>query len=469
MKLVLAIILFCVNCIFSSIMTLENRGVIFVFLTISLFTLVFDIFSNIYFRKKRYYNNKLSLFLCYNLIASLGFYYANGYDFNYGNFHGPYGDDSFFLQEAIYLAKTSLNFTAPFESLIAIIIRVLNYLGIYSFISVLIIYWLIPGFVVLLLDRFVKLYTDSWLTFKDLFFIIILNFLFIDIFVHLYRDSLIYCLSLLFLIGYKKKENIVFLLLLVILVFFLRGGNGFLLLAFVGLDKLLLKEGRNNIYKSLKTFKKRIVIIGLASFIVLFSLDSFLISHISRFENNQTERVVNISQYASNRQERLFENVDQGQLTVKIYEMGVIGYPLRILAQILSPITFKNIEIHNFRVSNKYSVQYLNRYIDFSWIFFSITILLWTYTLPRLVIGVRRMLYEVNYHSILMILMLSIVLVAFVSLQPRHRLMFIMYYPIIIGVFNSQVLESKEKKIFYKVQKLTILIVVISIIKWIMF
>jgi len=406
--------------------------------------------------------------LIYNVISLIGMAYLGTYHFNFGDYHAPYGDDSFFFGEAVLLAESNvIDILKPYESILAIIILILQKVGYFSFSNVLIVNWLIPTIFIVLLRRYISLKFNYNLDYKELFGFIMLNFIFQDILVHLYRDALIYGLTFFFLIEYEKyksEKKILFIPISAVVLFFifvLRGANCFLLVFYIVIDTFLYSKKNINKW-NYKTTLTIAVFFSIIAFSFIFLFQNILIGSISRFGNQSNSE--SFSDLSTSRQERFFENLDGNQNTVMIYNLGVIGYPLRLISQVYSPITFKGIDRHDFRISVKYSSFTVPVYKDYTVLFYWASIFLWIYVLPIITIGIYRSYRTYWLQPYLLLFLLSVVMVAFVSMQPRHRLMFMIAYPIFIATYRKSPLSSKERTIFIYSKRFAVLSVGLSLV-----
>ncbi|RKO68669.1 hypothetical protein D7322_26050 [Sphingobacterium puteale] len=438
MQSLVTIFIFCVNILITLILGSPESGIVL-------------LFANVIVLLAGKGNRKISL--VFNVISLLGLLYAWTYYSNYNEFHAPYGDDSFFFNEALNLSETNfIDIFRPYESILAIFILFLKPLGLFSFLNVLILNWMISAFFIAMMVRYIKVKFDFSVSLKFLFCFVILNYLFQDILVHLYRDALIYGLIFVFLINYEKfksvgnKKNLLIGLICVFLIFVLRGANCLLLLFYVFLDYWLYSPARIKKVASKTTFSIA-VMLSVALILGSLALSSILINSISRFGVGN-KKVESFSELSSSRQENFFEKVDQDQNTVIIYKLGVAGYPLRVLSQIYSPISFKGIDVRNFRVSTKYSSSIVPLYTDYTAIFYGITIFLWIYVLPIIIVGIYRTYKMKLYQPIFIWFFVSAAMVAFVSLQSRHRLMFMVIYLMLLAIQQSGPMNKIEAKLY---------------------
>lgn len=432
-----SIFLFIINLILILSFNWES-GIVFISDTIIFTFLFFKLLDKFVKSNVNYYKNVF--YLSSQIATSIGiiliFHHLN----YYGSYFDIFDDDQFFYNTAL-LIKNDLSYFnfSGYEYLLGL--KFYFYENVFSIkptpVDGLILNWLVFGATIVLAIYVAEIFTNYKLPTILAFSILFGNYTITQNFVHLYRDVFIAFFTLLIFIFSLNKKWLL-LTFAVVLITFFRPSNGFLavIIAAIIIYNTTIKFEKKMAY----TFIITCVLIGF--FTIIFNY-----LYVSNFQ-------MPLTSYYSYRLEK-FSNasLDTSKgLSASIMQMAPIPrFLLSIPNQIFQPITIKQAFDNNF----------INHY----YLGYNITVLLWIYIAPYLLLGIKNLIIlhkTKNAKIIILTLLIVIGYLSFLSFQERHRTILIVLFPIIVS-YSLKYNFNKKKMLFYHIYTI-IFIVGINII-----
>lgn len=381
---------------------------------------------------KYYYSLRYKAYFSYTFISLVGLLYAVIYLNTYNSTFGPFFDDSFYYYNAISLS----NFRIPsisitlFEVFLSSIILIIHTLTGYTLnhIDLLPLNWVMGALsVILVLQLCVDLLNINKI-FAITLISVLFNFNFIDTVAHLYRDSLIillsvHCISKIFESKYKLA------LFLIIIISFLRGANGILLLYLLLIHFLTIKF----------SFKvKNIILITIFGFLILILSSNYISGNILRggFTLSDGET---LSQVLNNRMEVYDQSGEGGILELK--KGNIIEKSIYPIVYLFTPF---NLQKFNANISviqsDKNSIGYQMgdfNLFNISAILILLHIIFIGTVIPPILIGCYYTFIKGSTQNRILLLyfLLTLLSIAFISMQARHRIAFIIFFPFWISSY----------------------------------
>lgn len=378
----------------------------------------------------------------YLLLSIIGLITVTVNNYNYGSNFSPYLDDQLYFDNITRIVEDHINRPATlYEYFMSVWYFIFSrFSNSIDILDLLPINWAIGALVISLSYQLVFDVTQRTCPFWLFIAATIGNVMISNTVVNLYRDGLVLFLSLIsILITIRKKYIIAFLILVV--CGFVRAGNSFIGLSFIALS----------ILTKIEFFHKRRVAIFMVLLILLFSilaLDKivYLGKYGRSFLGSNEQRT--LSETIKNRSTWLSDPTPEAEsnLTVKLFNMGIIGWPLMPFASLFAPIRIQPLFIESKAVVfNHSSVSYSG--INWQSITSGITILLWVLVGPHILKGLfyasRGTAIERNIFAYFILALLA---VTFVSFVDRHRAAFIIIYPVFITISYYYSLEYNSLK-----------------------
>lgn len=349
------------------------------------------------------------------------------YLFFCGESFSPYADDSYYFSNI----ETILNdFYCPgstiYEYIVAAFVFPLSFFKKITPTDTLFFNWFIGSIVVYLSLKFSHEFfpftSNKIVIFSAL--LILFNFNFIIGTVHLYRDILMcffMILSFVYCVKRKLKKTVIY----AILTGFVRGANGILTLLF----------GFLYFWKNLS--KSNIIKFVLGLFVLFILSDSFIgySAYLRSFNKNDSDNR-GISQRIMERQEFFVESGEASGV-LKMLQSNNIVIKLSVLPiYMLSP----------FKVGELVRTEKYEKYNEKSFIVTRVKIeLLWeiisVYFYSFFIIPLFYGCYYIARYGtskefiVLVILLICLASVAYISMQHRHKMAFILFYPFIYNAF----------------------------------
>ncbi len=404
---------------------------LFTFLTIVLFNNTYNIVPYwlvslligycIYHKKKEYYALFLFSFIYYSFLGVLAY---SSYLDAFGTTFAPYRDDSlyFYNIKTIWegLEKEPYMPYSLFEILYGMILypiaawtNVLHY-------QLLPFNWMMGGIVVAEavkladivcpIDKNVKILPAAF---------ILLNANFTNGTVHLYRDIMVCLLSTL---AIKNAFNSKYIksVFLSIGATFVRGANGFLIMAYLLIDKML------------ETFRpsKRLVWI-----LSIFIIGTSLIG-ITKINLNKMGRITSTStkgHYLEDRLNNWYGNKEVGGVMIFLRSPNPIIKSIGLPIYFISPIKFGKLKVRESTHTLKQSTVGTRLRVETLWEF--IHIAFYSFSIVFLFYGIYcwASTNDIKSFALFILFILSICMITFVSMQTRHKMFFIMMTPIAIN------------------------------------
>ena len=399
---------------------------------------------------KRYF--QIGLF-CYSFFSLVGLLFAIIYNFTYGNTFSPYFDDSFYYYNSLYLSHLSFaNVSSPtlFEIIISVPLFLFSLLGIQlSHIDLLPIIWAISSLNILLAIKIAQNYFNIKKVSTIAVFSLLLNFSFLDTSVHLYRDAFIIffsLLSILFLLKNKYKIAILF----AIFVFFIRGANGVLMFYFITSIFLI------------RTFNiklKTIIISTFASIVFLTVIGgnnisgTFIRGGFGYWLTEESKSLGMVDRIKERTESISTSTSMTGTVSLingNLFQKISVPVIYTFSPFILPPSLYRNsivLQATYYNFGGNLGTFNIFQ-IEFFLFLFHIVIL--SYLFPRIAysfyMGITKSVSP-EMKFIFLFIILVIYLISFISMQARHRLFFLMFFPFLLYNYRKYA-SSKGEKVF---------------------
>lgn len=363
-----------------------------------------------YFFEIKKYLYVISVFYFF-LIVFL--YYFNFKINDYGFF--PHFDDSFYY----FQGKNFLTSNYYFDSLFDVVIWFFQFIGDNNF-SLSAINWFLSIIILGLVYDISKVIN---INFKPVFlFFLALNMFFLECVVMLLRDFL--GLTFLLLSIYFILKNKVKFLPFAILSMFVRQTTGVIAFIFYLFYKSKFING---------TYKGKFIILLILFCIIYLFYNYVPVGFLSRSGFDGPSTNFSLSEWNKTRYDFFFSD-SSGDLTTTLISLGLLGAPFLLILNIFTPLSlvslFSDIEyvymidgvIHKNIYSNIFNYKSILSFIHIMCVGFFI--------IPFFD-GFKNLLkkYELTFISLTFIICLLIV--SYVSYQPRHRLHFLIFVPLI--------------------------------------
>lgn len=387
----------------------------------SILTYIFLLFPLVVIIEKYFFNIRKYLYL-FSIIYFfiINFIYYFNFKINANGFF-PYFDDSFYYNQG----KSFLKEGYYFDSLFDVVVWFFQFIGSNNF-SLSAINWFLS---ILVLGLVYKVSIKIKPDFKPFFLMVLaFNMFFLECVVMLLRDflGLIFLLISIFFTLNKNKLFLPFAIFSMI-VRHTTGIVAFIFYFFYN-SKFI-----NGVYKG-----KFIILLFLFIFIYLF-YNYVPVGFLSRSGFDGPSTNFSLADWNKVRFEFFFgENVG-GDLTTKLISLGVIVAPLLLILNIFTPLQPSDIFID---VEYKYMLDGVI-YSNFYYNIFNYTSLLSYFHLLFIGFfiipffdGFRVLLKKYGFNFLLLTFLICLIMVSYVSYQPRHRLHFLIFMPLICSYTN---------------------------------
>lgn len=255
---------------------------------------------------------------------------------------------------------------------------------------------------------------------------LVLNYFFIEAGVFVYRDHFAIFFLLLSILFFYENKNIKGFIFFIITAL-IRPTTAIIALMFFILKKINLLNGK---YRWYSIFLLTCIIVGIYNYIPLgFLTRSGLSGEVSNYS------LAEISQY------RVGGVTDaETDVTSKFLAMGAIGAPIVFLINIFSPVRFRELFIDRdftLWINHTYISTYSMDVLNYQSILSFLNILGVCFFFVPFFLGLYNF-FKKNKEStyILVVFFVSIFLVSYVSFQPRHKLHFLIFVPLICSYCN---------------------------------
>lgn len=373
------------------------------------FSIFICLVINVFFKK-------IKVFLIVNsllyYILSLIFYLVN-FSVNEFGFFGNF-DDSYFYNQGLKFLSSDYIFDGPFD----IIVSAVLYFGANDALSAVVVNWFLSTILLGLIYKFSLEVNNNFKI--SYLYVISLNYYFIEASILLFRDILgLIFLILSFIFILRKKVIFNFFAFLSILV---RPMTGTLAYVFFILNR---SKWVNNNYKW-KYF------LFLFLFLCFYLIYSYIpIGFISRggFEGDLSAH----SLQGLNKERLEMVSKSESDITSKLISLGPIGMPFVMVLNVFTPLRFMDYfsDIEYIYLENgRYTINYVNNFLNYKGILSTLHIFVLAFWLVPFLNGFFNFL-KMNKKDILILFLFILFLVSFISFQPRHKLHFLIFLPLI--------------------------------------
>lgn len=421
--------------IFANFILLDSINTFFIWSLFSIIYIYIAIISakiNPYINKSSLINLALSLLF---FLTIIGQFLAIGYYFSKGNYFSYWLDD----KEYFETIKTKIDlidlysprvYTTILNSLLYNFLLILK--SQITVLDLLVSHWGLSVLICLNSFHIACFFAKRKIPTKLLILGLFTQHIFFYTFLHFYRDTysiLFFSYGIIFLLNKKYLISFVF----AVLTSLIRGGQGFLLIAFIFLylvvnsQHFLFRRSLSFIYLSISIF---IIIIVLFSFPEIQTFIAHNSMSISFSNSTKIDAIISIQDYAKERRTTLF--VDQGLLDSGKFFSGnpITDFLLSVSYALVQPGNFYWTPFfeNNFAIAE----NGFNTYgLIVSICILSLPLFLSKFILALLYL-VRNITIETGF--LLIIFIISFCSATFISLIPRHFLIFIIFFPAILGV-----------------------------------
>lgn len=429
------------------ILTGVNPLVYFVAYILISILLVFAVkIINLNFKVKIENRYALISYFVFNLYAAINFIVIK---YSYGNYFGIFVDDSKYFYRALDVSRgINIGPVSIYEKIISFSIKFLELFT--SNTSEMPVYLVLINIFFLsltigILSYIYSYYLEEKMPMKYLVLFIFLNVIVIKNSVYLYRDSIAICFFFLAFISRIQGMRIAFWLFF-IATFTIRGAYGILLLFYYILSYL---------FEKVKINRKLIIIASFIGLGVSYIIFDYLIPYVSFWGNNT------LSHYA--------DSVLTSRTEIRADSLGGIKGVLfssaiiRPIIFLFSPISFAQINLMQTIKQNisswetiEFSVNYFDWLAPISWF----TTVFVAITIPVILSSVIKMYKNSikKYQVISIFFVFSWIAISLFSMQSRHFVVLILFFPIFYA-YHNKVAINKSVKI-YKLITLFLIIII---------
>lgn len=389
--------------------------------------LCYGILMLIYKKNNEYREIASFSFAFYSLLGVIAYSTYLHYS---GNTFAPYTDDSYYFRNINTLWNGSwkghFNYTLYEYLIAAITFPIAKVLPIEHY-QLLPINWMLGSLFVTETLRFCwKVQPTTKINDKVIGMLLVLcNYSCIDSCVHLYRDPLVMILMVLSL-NYLYNQKLVKGIICSCLTLFVRGANGMIL--FIYLIANLITE-KVHLKKRTLIFSFFILLITCYLFIGKINYGSF-----GRFANRNYVENNSISERIEN-----FRDSQGGGLVLKLLRSNnIILQTIAIPAYMISPV-----QVKSFKTSTSFHSIYGNSPVverfRVEGVFETIHILIYSFVIIYLFYGLFLWLKKSHDKDFILSLLfiLTLILITLISMQSRHKMAFIIFFPIMYDFFAN--------------------------------
>ena len=393
---------------------------------------------------------KLSV-LAYMVFSVIGLAVVINNRMNYGIDFGPSLDDSWYFAKSLSVAHGMLPAgSGPYDLATGSFAWCLSFaIGEPQVIDLLPLNWAFGALCVGLSSQLAFLVTGRRCSTALLFAAVVGNSVFSDSVTHLYRDVFMLMFFLIAIVGAVRGKYITAILSAVACAM-VRGGHG--MLAFAGIVFVYLSKARIARASPI-LFWTGVMTVVAAGWLVAHRVGTarYLPDYVRAI---RSEERLSIIERARAREDVMMGPEKRGvagSLTSIAYQLGPVGYILRPIVAIFTPVTFhpvrQTVEVHT-RGVRPYLADALRLTVLLHWI----TTLLWIVLGPPLVLGlVRAARGTTTQKAILVLFVVAVFAVSFVSFQPRHRCPFILLFPTFLALAAGRL--STEERLFLRIAR----------------
>ena len=370
--------------------------------------------------------------ISYLVLSLIGLILIVNYRFLYGMDFGPYRDDSFYFDQILRMLNKEATLKVPslFEYTMLIWYKAASVLKTSpKIIDVIPIVWAIGGLVCALGVSIAKRVSQSDYPTWILLLSLLGNSILTDSVGNFYRDGLMLLFYLL-VISFALSRRYVAALIFVFLCGFVRMADGGMAL----FSLILLYSVQNS--HSVR-YRFRVLAVGVMLITTIMVIDNYAnLGSYMRYYRTDSAKTSLLDQAMDRSQTFLGSKVGTGSqdTVVKLFSLGPVGFVLMPVATIFAPFRFTPF-YQNIRaiIEGYNSIPVFGPYPRAIWSY--ITIILWIFLGPKLVNGLLVAYRGGSLQlAILQLFALGVFGASYISYQPRHRLIFIVLFPVFIAL-----------------------------------
>lgn len=357
----------------------------------------------------------INSFLYYILII---IFYKTNFVVNSLGFFGN-SDDSFFFSQGLKFLSSSYQYSSPFD----IVIWFIQSLGANDAISVVVINWFLSTMLLGLIYKLSILINPKFKV--NYLYIVSLNYFYIESTVSIFRDIL----------------GLVFLVLAVIAIienrkfFWIHSVSAILIRPMTGVLSFIFLFFKKSKFIN-KTYRgKWFFLLGL---FLLFIISYYYlpVGFISR--GGLTGDSASFSLSDMNNKRLDFVGTGDEDITSKLINLGPLGMPLVALLNIITPLRIydlvTNVE-YKYLLDGRYNINYVYMVLNYKSILSFLHIISLCFWIIPFLNGFYKTI-RINKLYLIYTFLFILFIVSFISFQPRHRLHFIIFLPLIAS-FNT--------------------------------
>lgn len=381
------------------------------------FYYIYPFFSIIILFFIKFFFKEIKEFLIINsllyYILAIVFYTVNFSVNDYG-FFGNF-DDSYFYSQGTSFLREGYIFDGPFDIFLGIMVNS----GANDAFGAVAINWLFSTILLGLVYKLSKKINDNFKVYY--LYALSLNYYFIESSILLFRDLLgliFLILALLFII--EKKNKFHFFALCAILI---RPMTGILpyIYYFLKNNKFINSEYRG---------KYLIIFFMFAMFLILYNY--FPVGYLSggSFESENSSFTLG----GLNESRLDLVSSSETDITAKLISIGPVGIPFLMFLNIFTPLRFfdyySDIE-YTYLENGRYTTNYILKILNYKAILATIHIFVLSFWITPFLLGAFELVRSKKNKDILVIFIFILFIVSYISFQPRHKLHFLIFLPVI--------------------------------------
>lgn len=407
-------------------------GTLSIFYSMGICAILLSVFS---YKCSKYRQLLFFSFCLYSFIGTVNYcsyLYFCGFTF------APYHDDNYYWKNIVAIADGvslgSHNATL-YEYVIAYLIKPFGNLPIEHY-HLLPFNWALGALVVVFSIMFAEKVLPEvsskarWIS----AFLLLLNSSFIDGTVHLYRDILMclfFIIGLSCIYGHHIKKGF----LNTIVVGLIRGANAFVLLFYMVLQRISRS----------KLFSKKVLCLS----VVLILLSFFVLNkafHVEKYMRNLSEASSTADTF-SERVERIKSEDGTGGVMTLLRSDNIVLNAVALPIYMVSPFKVRELVIkEQYTLRDTVYPSIVRLRVETIWEF--VMIVFYAFMLPGFFLGLYYWAKETDKRKFLLFLVFIFMVasVTYISMQSRHKMMFIMLYPLVYNYYQSRASVITKKK-----------------------
>lgn len=370
--------------------------------------------------------SEIRLFLIFNSLLyymlAIFFYSANFSVNSYGFFSNF--DDSYFYSQGVQFLKNTYVYDGPFDIFLGLLVN----LGANDAFGAAAINWLFSTILLGLIYKFSKKINNNFKVYY--LYILSLNYYFMESSILLFRDllGLIFLFIAFIYIHEGKYKNKIKFNIFAVLSIMVRPMTGLVAYFYYFLVN-------NNFVNS--RYKGKFLVIILFILIGGFFYNYIPVGIFSGGWGSSENSSFSLKEFNSNRLNIITES--ETDFTAKLISLGPVGMPFVMLINIFTPLRFveyySNLE-YVYLDNGRYTINYINNILNYKGVLSTIHIFSLGFWVLPFFNGVYRFVMFEKKKYILFLFLFLLFLVSFVSFQPRHKLHFLVFLPLICSYNN---------------------------------